>query len=68
MKKDSVYWTTLSGRRVFIKNMSTTHIINSIKMIENNPWSQKNSIKKLNALKTELYKRIDPNKILKDLL
>ena len=34
--KDEITWTTRSGEEISIKKMSDVHLINAIKMLENN--------------------------------
>lgn len=66
----SLNWTTKAGKTIPIKSMGTLHLINAIKMIE----QERATIPALlvyKQLKEELAKRRmknDPNKLLKELL
>ncbi len=62
-------WTTLSGKRIPVKNMATDHLINTINMLNKNPKNADRQIY-LDLVKELNWRRCknDPNKIIKEIL
>jgi len=69
MKSDTPVWTTISGKRIPVPNMSSLHLLNTLKMLNKNPLNRDRQI--YLDITNEIRKRRiknDPNKLIKEIL